>query len=484
MLVLCCAGAFMAFLDTTIVNVAFPDIEKTFHASADLGGLSWVVNGYNVIIAAFLVPAGRLADRIGRRRSFIAGLVVFAVASEACAEASSVGMLVALRLVQAMGAAILVPTSLALLLPRFTPARRLSAVALWGAASALAAGIGPALGGVLVDVWSWRAVFLVNVPLGLLGAVGAWRVAREEREAGPLPDLIGSGLLAAALGLIALGIVQADEWHWTGPRTLACLVGAFALLTLVAARCYRHRAPVLDLEVLNSSGAVIGNLGALLLSVALYATILNNILFLTGIWRWSVLSAGLALSPAALVTALIARPAGRLAERFGARIVIIPGALTYGAGLLVLAWSVGRGASFLSDWLPASMIVGVGMGLALPNLVGSALAGADVGRLATASGVNAAVRQIGGVLGVALLVSILTAHNAGALQAHRDGWYLAAGFALMGGAVTLALRPLAAPYKDREAGQPVPAGVPLAQAGREVTDGALDRGGVSGTSIV
>src|ERR1039458_7213704 len=322
-LTLCAAGAFMAFLDTTIVNVAFPDIERTFHASAGLSTLSWVVNGYNVVLAAFLVPAGRLADRVGHRRSFIAGLLLFAVASEACAQAGSVDVLIALRLVQALGAAILVPTSLALLLPQFAPRQRLSAVALWGAASALAAGIGPSLGGVLVDAFSWRAVFLVYVPIGLATAWGAWRLLAEEREAGPLPDFAGSAPLAAALGLMALGIVKGEEWHWASATTLGCLIGSFALLALVAARCVRHPEPVLDLRVLGSRGAAVGNLGTLLLSVALYATILNNILFLTGVWHWSVLKAGLAISPAALATTATARPAGALAERFGLRVVAV-----------------------------------------------------------------------------------------------------------------------------------------------------------------
>jgi len=430
----------MAFLDTTIVNVAFPDIERSFHASAGLSALSWVVNGYNVVIAAFLVPAGRVADRIGRRRAFVAGLLLFAIASEACAEANSVGVLIALRLVQAAGAAILVPTSLALLLPHFPPSRRLSAVALWGAASALAAGIGPSLGGVLVDAWSWRAVFLVNVPIGVIAAWAGWRLLSEERESGLLPDLAGSALLAAALGLLALGIVKGQQWDWTSAATLACLIGSVALFVLVAARCARHPEPILDLRLLGSPGAAVGNLGTLLLSVALYATILNNILFLTGVWRWSVLTAGLAISPAALATALVARPAGRLAERFGGRVVIIPGTVLYGLGLLLLSWGAGQTPSFLTGWLPGSAIAGIGMGLALPNLIGSAVASAPESRLATASGVNAAMRQIGGVLGVALLISTLAAHSANALAGHRSGWYLAAGFAVTAGCASLLLR--------------------------------------------
>jgi EmrB/QacA subfamily drug resistance transporter len=438
-LLVCCAGAFMAFLDTTIVNIAFPDIERTFHASAGLSALSWVVNGYNVVIAALLVPAGRAADRLGRRRAFVTGLLLFTGASAGCAAASSVGMLITLRLVQAAGAAVVVPTSLALLLPQFERSRRLSAVAAWGAASALAAGIGPSLGAVLVQTYSWRAVFLVNIPIGLIGAWGASRVLAEERESGPLPDIPGAGLLCAGIALIALGIVKGNEWGWGSAATLACLIGSVVLLTIVGARCVRHSEPVIDPRLLRVRDAALANLGALLLSIALYAAILNNVLFLTGVWHWSVLRAGLAISPAALITAGVARPAGELAERYGARAIIVPGALLYLVGMLLLSWGAGRSPSFFVHWLPGAAIAGVGMGLALPNLIGAALAGAPEEKLATGSGLNAAARQLGGVLGVALLVSILAASGPHALAAHRYGWDLSAGFALAAAASALTL---------------------------------------------
>ncbi len=440
-LTLCCAGAFVAFLDTTIVNVAFPDIERAFRASAGLGELSWVVNGYYVVLAAFLVPAGRAADRLGRRRSFVAGLLLFAAASAACAAAGSVDVLVAMRLLQAAGAAILIPTSLALLLPEFTLSHRLSAVSLWGAAGALAAGIGPSLGGVLVDVWSWRAVFLINVPIGILAAWGARRLLAEERETGPLPDVLGAALLALALGLMALGIVRGPEWHWDSANTLACLIASGVLLALVGWRCVRQPEPVIDPSLLDSTSAVIGNLGTLLFSVAFYAAILNNVLFLTGVWKWSVLATGLAISPSPLITAAVARPAGRLAERVGVRAVILPGVLLYVIGTLLLAWGAGQKPDFLSHWLPGAVFVGAGIGLVLPNLIGAALAGVDQSRLAAGSGVNAAARQLGGVLGIALLISILTAGGQDELAAHRSGWYLAVGFALVAGAAALLLAP-------------------------------------------
>jgi EmrB/QacA subfamily drug resistance transporter len=437
-LTVCCLGAFMAFLDTTIVNFAFPGIAETFH-SADLTDISWVVNVYNIVIAAFVVPAGRIADRLGRKRSFIAGLLVFTGASAACGAAGSVEFLVAARLVQAAGAAILVPTSLALLLPEFAPSHRLSAVALWGAASALAAGVGPSLGGVLIDVSSWRVAFLVNIPIGLIAAWGAHRLLKEERERGPLPDLAGAALLAIALGAMALGIVKGEEWHWTSAATLGCLIGSAALLVVVAARCAHHAEPVIDPELVSSRVGAVGNLGTLLFSIAFYATLLNNVLFLTAVWHWSVLTAGLAISPSPLIAAAVARPAGRLAERLGERAVIIPGVVVYVIGVLLLAWGAGESPDFLTHWLPGGALAGLGLGFAYPNLVGSALAAIPARRLATGIGINSAARQFGGVLGTALLISVLAAGGNDALSSHQAGWFFAVSFAIAAGATALLL---------------------------------------------
>ena len=192
-----CFGAALAFLDATIVNVAFPDIRASF-PTASLGDISWVLNAYNIVFAAFLLPAGRIADLLGRKRLFEWGICLFAFASVLCAAAPTVGLLVAARALQALGAAILVPASLALVLQAFPGPRRTHGVAMWSAVAALAAGLGPALGGVLVDLQGWRLVFLVNIPIGALALVLARRVLVESRAPGKrtVPDLLGATLLA------------------------------------------------------------------------------------------------------------------------------------------------------------------------------------------------------------------------------------------------------------------------------------------------
>ncbi len=219
-------GAFLAFLDSTIVNIAFPDIQATFPDSS-ISSLSWVLNAYNIVFAAFLVAAGRLADLLGRRRMFVIGVMVFTASSVLCAVAQTVGQLIAYRVVQGVGAAILVPASLALVVEGFDRSRRAHGVAMWGAAAAIASGLGPPIGGALVNVSSWRLAFLVNLPLGLVAIVVARRGLVESRSPGRrrMPDLRGAALLAASLGLLTLGLVQGEDWGWGSALVVGSLPG-------------------------------------------------------------------------------------------------------------------------------------------------------------------------------------------------------------------------------------------------------------------
>src|SRR3954447_24211200 len=225
-LIVVSAAVFMASLDLFIVNIAFPAIASDFGGTS-LGSLSWILNAYAIVFAALLVPAGRTADRLGRKRSFIGGLVLFTVASALCAAAPSVELLVAARVLQALGAASLFPTSLALLLPEFPASERRTAVSIWAAAGGVAAAAGPPVGGLLVQA-GWQLVFLVNVPIGIVLLVFAIRILRETREpAGmPAPDLAGAALLTGAIATLTLGIVKAADWGWGDTRTLALLAGA------------------------------------------------------------------------------------------------------------------------------------------------------------------------------------------------------------------------------------------------------------------
>ena len=244
-LLIACLGVFMAFVDNTIVTIAFTDMLKSFPDSR-LSSLSWVFNIYNIALAALLVPAGRIADIAGRRRVFVAGVVIFTIASALCAAAPSAGALIAARALQGGGAAILIPASLGLILHAYPEERRTQAIALWSGTGALAAGIGPTIGGLLVNLGGWRLVFLINLPVG----VAVWHLARrqlvESRAPGrrAVPDMAGALLLAASIALLCLAIMQGSSWGWNDPRTILAVVGA--AVARCSARTPQRTAPVTD----------------------------------------------------------------------------------------------------------------------------------------------------------------------------------------------------------------------------------------------
>jgi EmrB/QacA subfamily drug resistance transporter len=435
-----CAGAFVAFLDTTIVNIAFPDIAASFSGSGR-DALSWVLDGYFVVIAALLVPAGGLADRFGHRRIFLLGVAGFTAASLLCAAAPSLPLLIAFRVVQGIAAAMIAPASLAIVLDSFPLERRSAGVGLWGAAAAAAAAVGPTLGGALVELSDWRLVFLVNLPLGAAVLLAGRRyLPRPKIADSRLPDLPGAAMLALSLAAVTLAIVEGNDWGWGSAATLATFAAAALLLIGVAARSRTHPRPIVEPELFAHSSFRIGNLGTLLFAAAFFSLILGNVLFLTSIWGYTVLQAGLATLPGPTLSTIVAGPAGRLADRFGHRAVIVPGTLFFAAGVMVLR-SAGAEPDWLGLWLPGACLTGIGIGLAFPTLGAAAVRDVPIDRFATASAVNAAFRQVGAVLGTAILVAIVgePLGLAAALTASDNAYMFAVCAALAAGAVTLAL---------------------------------------------
>lgn len=435
-------GAFLAFLDSTIVNIAFPAIQRYFHHS-DISSLSWVLNGYNIAFAAFLVAGGRLADLLGRKRMFIYGVVLFTAASGLCAAADTVGQLVAFRVLQGIGAAILVPASLALVVESFDSARRAHGVSLWGAAAAIASGLGPPIGGALVEASSWRWVFLVNLPLGLVAVVVARRGLVESRASGRrrVPDLRGAMLLALALGFMTLGLIKGPDWGWVSPATIGSFVAAVGTMVGFVLSSRIHPTPLIEPAFLGVRSFTAGNTLTLVASAGFYAYLLTHVLFLNYVWHYNLLRAGLAVAPAAFVAALVAAVLGRVADRRGYRPIIVVGALIWAGSLLWYIERVGPTPHFVSEWLPGQILQGLGVGATLPILGSAALAGlAAGGSYATASAVVSSTRQLGAVIGIALLVIVVGTPARGvAEEALRRGWVLAAiCFALVAlGGVTL-----------------------------------------------
>lgn len=419
-------GAFLAFLDATIVNVAFPSIRSSFPGTS-IGGLSWVLNAYNIVFAAFLIVFGRLTDLVGRRRSFVAGVVVFTVASALCGAAPSVDLLVAARILQALGAAMLVPASLALVVAAFPEEKRAHAIGLWGATAAVAAGLGPPLGGALVELGGWRWAFWVNLPFGVAAVVASRRQLVESRAPGvrTMPDLRGAALLAAGLGVLNLAIVKGGDWGWTSAAVMGSFLAAVVLIGLFVLSSRMHRSPLVDPALLRVPSFTIASSATIVGGLGFYAYLLTNILWLRYVWNYSVLSAGLALVPGALVAAVVAARLGPLADRYGYRPFVVPGAIVWAGAYLWYHQQVGLQPAFWTEWLPGQVLSGIGVGATLPLLGSAALAAVPGGRYATASAVMSSARQLGGVLGIAILVVILGDPTpATAVAAFRDGWVL------------------------------------------------------------
>ena len=428
-------GAAMAFVDATIVNIAFPDIARSY-PTASIASLSWILNAYNIVFAAFLIPAGRLADLVGRRRVFIGGLELFTIASALCAIAWSPGALTAFRVLQALGAALLVPSSLALVLEAFPSERRSHGIALLSAVAAAAAGLGPSLGGLLVAAGDWRLVFLVNLPIGVAAVVLTRRHLVESRAPGRrrVPDLKGALVLALAIAALVLGVVKGAEWGWLSARVLGSFAAAVALGALFVRRCTRHRAPIVDLALLRDRTFGVTNAMTMVTGAGFYGYTLVNVLFLTAVWQYSVLEAGLALTPGPFVAAAVAGPTSHLVTRVGPRPVLVAGGLVWGAAVVWLVTRVGTTPDFLGEWLPAILLLGVGAGALLPNLTAAAVAAAPGTEYATATGLNSVARQVGAALGVALVVAILgTPSAAEAAAAFDRAWAFAAACFVVAG---------------------------------------------------
>ena len=299
-LMIVCAGVVLASLDLFIVNVALPSMGRDLH-TADLGDLSWVLNAYAIVYAALLVLLGRLSEGRRRENAFLLGVAVFTLASAACGAATDLTMLVAFRVLQAVGAALLTPTSLGLILATAPADKRQSSVRAWTAIGGVAAALGPVVGGLLVGL-SWRWVFYVNVPIGLAAIVIGWR--RLPVVAGhpvPRPDAFAALLITAGVAALTLGLVKGGGWGWGSAATLGALAGAVLALAAFALHCARHRNPLIDGRLFRARPFTGSSLVSLAFSVAFGAMLFSRVLFAQDVWHWSALTTGLSIAPGPLM---------------------------------------------------------------------------------------------------------------------------------------------------------------------------------------
>ena len=442
-LVIVCAGVVLASLDLFIVNVALPQIARDFHVRGNAAaGLSWVLNAYAIVYASLLVLFGRAAERYPRERAFLLGVAVFVAASAACGAATSVGMLIAFRVVQAAGAALLTPTSLGLILATSSPERRNGVVRAWTAVGGLAAAAGPVVGGLLVAA-SWRWVFLVNVPIGLAALVVGWRrLPHVSGHPVPAPDALGALLVTSGVGALVLGLVNGGSWGWADPRTLAVLVGGGALLALFSLHTLRNRNPLIERALFKLRPFTGASAVALFFSAAFGAMLLSRVLWMQDVWHWSALTTGLAIAPGPLMVPLFSfLVAGRLTARFGPGTVIAGGSAIFAGGAAWWALAIGLVPDYVGEMLGGMILTGIGVGLTLPTLMATGTSSLPPNSFATGSAVVNMLRQIGLAIGVAILIAILgspRSPNAVLDVYARSSWVIAA-LALAGGWIGLAL---------------------------------------------
>ena len=415
------AVAFMAQLDLFIVNVALPVIGQSYPGSS-LPGLSWVLNAYAIIFAALLVPAGRLADHFGRRRFLLVGVAVFVLASAACAAAPTLGVLIAARAVQAVGAALIVPTSLGLLYPAFAKRQHAMVVGIWAGVAAVAGTAGPPVGGLLVEV-SWRWIFLINVPIGVVTLLAGLRVLPEVRAAAGsrLPDWVSAALLLASVTLLVLGTIQGPAWGWGSSRTVGLLTVAVVVIALTVARTLRHPHALIERDLFTSRPFTGASIALFVFFIGFAIFLLSVVLFLQGQWHYSVVRSGLAISPGPATAAVFAVSAGRIRARFGRLLPAMAGTLFMAVAAGYWMLFTGARPDYAAAFLPGLFAAGISAGLTQAPLFAAA-GTLPPDRATTGSAVLNMARQVGSAVGVAVVVVILGAGAARTVTGFHHVW--------------------------------------------------------------
>jgi EmrB/QacA subfamily drug resistance transporter len=454
-LILVSIGDFMAYLDAPVVSVAFPSIQKSYgHTSP--ATLAWVLDAYFIGFAAFLVIAGKLADRLGRRKLFIAGLWLLAGASLACAVAPSVGVLIAARTLQAVGAAFVIPGGLGLMLAEFDTTERKTAIGIIAAIVGLGVAASPTVGGVVVDLLSWRWIFYIGMGVVLCAAIFAYFLLEREapvNNGAELPDRVGGVVQTVSLTLIVLAILKRSEWGTTDVRTLAALIVGLVAFGLFVHRSFTHRSPLIDVDLFRNGTFAVANLSVLVFSIGFFAATITSVFFMEGVWHYSVLQAGLTFAPGAAMAAVVSGLAGKLAERYGSWTISAPGCAIAGVGLILIATRTDQTPAFATEWVPGQLVYSVGVGLALTGLVGAALTSVPADQFALGSGVNAAIRQVGGALGVAVAIATVTNIFGGKVLAHCQTSLIISAIAMfVAGAIALGLRMVQMPLALSDVG--------------------------------
>ncbi|NDU74831.1 DHA2 family efflux MFS transporter permease subunit [Actinomadura sp. DSM 109109] len=432
LLTVTCLGQFMVLLDNTIVGAALPDMQERLHTR--LTGLQWIVDAYVLLVAMLLLSGGVFADRFGRKRMYLAGVAVFTAASVLCSAAPSIGWLIAGRVLQGVGAAALSPASLTLLTAAYpAPRERVRAIGLWAGLSGIGLAAGPLAGGVLVEAFGWPAIFLVNVPVGAILLVAGLRTLTESRNpSAPAIDVPGTVLSVLGVGTLTYGLIEGGSRGWTSPVILGCFAAAAATLAAFVVVEGRVPAPMLPLRLFRQRLFTVSNTAMTVVGFALMGSSFFFSQFFVHVQGSSVLRAGVQTLPATLAMVVVSPFAGRLAARYGFRAMVTLGLTLAGLGLLALGF-VHAGTAYTDVWWRLA-VAGAGFALAMSPLTGAAVQSVGPREGGLASGVSSTTRQIGAVLGVAVLGAVVRTRESGGAS-FEEG--LGSAF-VVAGVVTLA----------------------------------------------
>lgn len=457
----------MALLDLFVVNVALHDIGVSLHYQSSLSDVAWVLNAYALFFGALLVPAGRFADRYGRKSTFMLGLAVFTAASLACAVSPDLWVLVGFRCVQAIGAAMLIPSSLGLVLTTLPPDRVKRGVRVWAVSGAAAGSLGPVAGGLLTSL-SWRWIFAINLPIGIAAILVTWKLIPDVRHdrTSRIPDLFGSLMIVVTIGAISLGLLNGANWGWGSNKIIASWVIAVAAALAFVLSTKRAAVPVIEPKMFRSRVFTSANVAIVIAATIFGMQLLALSLFLQQSWHWSVISTGLAIAPgpaALLGSSFIAQ---RLNQRFPVGAVVASGFAIIAVGQVLMLLTLYHGVhSYAGAILPGWILIGFGFGFSIPTIIGSATHDLPPELSATGSAVVNSGRQIGGVFGASILVVILgKSEVTGDPSRFYDLWWVAAALCAAAAFVSLGLTPKNQ-STDATAGLPaVDAAIPAASA--------------------
>jgi EmrB/QacA subfamily drug resistance transporter len=458
LLVVTVLGSGIASLDATVVNIALPTIGRDFHTG--IAALQWVMNGYTLTLAAFLLIGGSLGDRFGSRKLYLIGIVWFALASAACGLAPGADFLIAARVLQGVGAALLTPGSLAILEASFVPADRARAIGAWSGLSGVAIAAGPLVGGFLISAASWRWIFFINVPIAVAVVALGIRHVPESRDPRATGKIDYAGALAGVVFLtgITFALIEAPALGWSSPAVLAmALVGVLGLAAFLV-RERRAASPMLPLSIFAERQFAATNAVTFLVYAALVGATFLLPVVLQVVWGYSPLASGLALLPLTIIMLALSARSGQLATRIGPRLQLSVGPVVVGAGLAMLTL-VTSGSNYVVYVLPAVVVFALGLAITVAPLTATAMSSAPAELSGIASAVNNDVARFGGLLAVAVLPAL--AGITGTVYLHPDA--LAAGFrtaALISGATCAAGGVLAAFTITNPERVPRPAGAP------------------------